>query len=696
MTKHDLLLEIGCEEIPARFIEDLRNQLADRMQKWLSEQRIEAKEAVTYATPRRIAVLIRDVAERQTDMDEEVRGPAKHIALAPDGSWSKAAEGFARKQGIPVDALVFDVWKGETYVFARKRVEGQPTVKLLAEGLPSVLSSLHFPKTMRWGTERTRFIRPVRWLVCLFGEETVPVSWAGVMAANRTRGHRFLGGEATLSHPDQYVEVLRRQWVIADVDERRRMILDQLRRMETERGWRIPVAEDLLDEVTHLVEYPTALAGSFDESFLVLPRAVLITTMREHQRYFPVESEDGRLLPHFVTVRNGDNTSLDVVARGNEKVLRARLADARFFYDEDLKLPIERAVKKLDQVVFHEELGTMGDKVRRIVNLADCLADALQWDEDRRQVLKRAAEICKFDLSTQMVYEFPELEGIMGEEYARKAGEDKEVAQAIREHHQPRHAGDETPKSIMGAVIGLADKMDTVAACFGIGIQPSGSQDPYGLRRRASGIVQILLDHGWSQLTLDQLWTIALERLQADGLLKKPMEETAEELRSFFAQRLKTVLQEEGIRYDVIDAVLGADISRPKLVLAKAKVLMERANAYETYKLAVEGFTRAANLGVKGMADVPLDETDMAEPAERELYKTYQQAEEAFAASVSKQDADGMYEALALMVPVIHRFFDDVMVMVEDETIRNRRLALLRRITDLINRFARFDQLVLT
>jgi glycyl-tRNA synthetase beta chain len=696
VTKRDLLLEIGCEEIPARFIDDLRHQLADRLQKWLKEQRIDAKKAVTYATPRRIAVLIGDVAERQEDLDEEVRGPAKKIALTPDGSWSKAAEGFARKQGVPVDALVFDEFKGETYVFARKRVEGQPTATLLAEGLPSVLSSLHFPKTMRWGAERTRFIRPVRWLVCLFGEETVSFSWAGVTAGNRTRGHRFLGKEVTLSHPGQYVEALREQWVIADVNERRERILDQLRRMEAERGWRIPVAEDLLDEVTHLVEYPTVLAGSFDADFLVLPRAVLITTMREHQRYFPVESADGRLLPHFVTVRNGDETSLDVVAKGNEKVLRARLADARFFYDEDLKLPIDQAVEKLDQVVFHEELGTVGDKVRRIVHLADRLADALQWEEDRRRVLKRAAQICKFDLSTQMVYEFPELEGIMGEEYARKAGEDEEVARAIKEHHQPRHAGDETPQSAIGAVIGLADKMDTIAACFGIGIQPSGSQDPYGLRRRASGIVQILLDHGWSQLTLDQLWTIALERLQSDGLLKKSVEETAVELRSFFAQRLKTVLQEEGIRYDVIDAVLGADISRPKLVLAKARVLMDRASAYETYKLAVEGFTRTANLGVKGTPNVPLAEADMTEPAERKLYEAYQEAEKAFMASLSEQDADGMYEALASMVPVIHRFFDEVLVMVEDETVRTRRLGLLRRITDLVHQFARFDQLVLT
>ncbi|OYD07679.1 glycine--tRNA ligase subunit beta [Paludifilum halophilum] len=693
MTDRDLLLEIGCEEIPARFVEGAAAQLSEKLSAWLKQNRIAFRFARTYATPRRLAIVVQGVAEKQTDMEEEVKGPPRRIAVSEDGGWTKAAEGFARKQGIRVDDLQSKELKGETYIFARKHHAGRPTVDLLREGLPALFESLHFPKTMRWSSRRTRFIRPVRWMVCLFGEETVPVEWAGITASNRTRGHRFLGEETVVTAPDRYVDALRDQWVVADIEERRSAIRKQLSQMEREQGWRIPIDEGLLDEVTHLVEYPTALYGSFDESFLELPAAVLITTMREHQRYFPVEGPDGELLPYFVTVRNGDDTALDQVAKGNEKVLDARLADARFFYDEDLKLPIRKAVEKLDHVVYFEDLGTIGDQMRRIRSLVLQMAYRLGLEAGEVQQVLRAAEIAKFDLSTNMVDEFPELSGVMGEEYARKAGEDPVVARTILEHHYPRFSGDTLPPSTLGALISLADKVDAVVSAFSIGIQPTGSQDPYGLRRRAAGAVQILVEKGWTSISLDDIISIALERLDSDGWLKRPREEVKKELVSFFNMRLKPVLQEEGIRYDLIDAVLASDTSFPRLVLEKAKVLSAQVEQ-EGFKHVVEGFSRAANLAEKGKQGVQVNPDHFQEQAEQELFNAVHTAAEAFQQGRSRHDARRMYEAISTLAPVIHDFFDRVLVMADDETVRHNRLALLRRIDDLVSGFAAFKKIV--
>lgn len=692
MNKKDLLLEIGCEEIPARFVDGAVKQLGEKLAEWLSSHRISFESYQTYATPRRLTVLVSRVAERQEDLSEEVKGPSARIAQTPDGGWSRAAEGFARKQGVSVEQLVLKEFKGETYVFARIHQPGEKTVDELSKSLSEVFEGLHFPKTMRWGEGRTRFIRPVRWLVCLYGDEVVPLEWAGVKAGNVTRGHRFLGAEVAIPSPGQYVERLREQYVIADVEERRELILSQLRQLEEKNGWVIPVDPGLLAEVTHLVEYPTALSGSFNEEFLSLPKEVLITTMREHQRYFPVESKDGELLPFFVTIRNGNDEGLEYVAKGNEKVLRARLADARFFYEEDLKLPIETAVKKLDQIVYQEELGSMGDRVRRIRKIALALGHQLGLDEQKMKWLERAAAICKFDLSTQMVGEFPELEGTMGREYARHAGEPAEVAEAVYEHHLPRFAGDDVPQSPIGTLLSLADKMDTIASSFAIGIQPTGSQDPYGLRRRAAGIVQILLREEWSQVSLVDLWQLALNQLEEAGLFKESRDEVEKDLEQFFALRLKTVMQEEGIRYDVIDAVLASGIGHPSFLLKKAHVLMDQLER-ESFKKEVEGFTRAANLAAKA-ENVELDKERLTELAELSLVRALEEATAKFDQASANEDPMSMYRALAHMVPAIHSFFDQVMVMVEDPQVRNNRLALLKEITHLVRQFASFEMIV--
>jgi glycyl-tRNA synthetase beta chain len=690
MSERDLLLEIGCEEVPARFIDGAVQQLGDKVSAWLTENRIQHGAVKTYATPRRLTVLIHAVAEKQADKEEEVRGPAARIAKTPDGGWSKAAEGFARKNGLTVDQLTLKEVKGETYVFAQLHQPGEETVAQLLKGLPEVISSLHFPKTMRWN-DRTRFIRPVRWLVCLFGEEVVPVEWAGLKAGNLTRGHRFLGQEIALSTPERYVEDLRGQYVLADVEERRNLILSQLRQLEETHNWKIPVDEGLLDEVTHLVEYPTAFYGTFSAEYLAVPREVLITTMREHQRYFPVEDRSGQLLPFFVAVRNGDSNGLENVAKGNEKVLRARLADARFFYDEDLKLPIEEANAKLANIVYQEELGSVGDRIGRIGEVARILAEQGGLPVDRSK-LDRAAAICKFDLATQMVGEFPELEGIMGSHYALAHGEDAEVAKAIHEHYLPRFSGDDVPQHLLGGLIGLADKMDAIAASFGIGIQPTGSQDPYGLRRKAAGIVQILLSPSFQSLSLTALIKAAVDQLAQAGLLKVERLEVERDLLQFFALRLKAVMQEMEIRYDVIEAVLGGELSYPAFIIRKAQVLMDQLDR-DAFKLEVEGFTRVANLAAKA-DDTAVTADLFADPAEHSLYEALNRAKTEWERAKENDDPSALYHALIIMVPEIHQYFDQVMVMVDDETVRKNRLALLREITSLTSAFAAFEHVV--
>lgn len=690
MMKNDLLIEIGTEEMPARFILDGERQFGERVVQWLEDQMIAFDSYQTFSTPRRLAVRVKGVAERQQDRVEEVRGPALHIAKTADGQWSKAALGFARKQKIDVDQLTIKEHKGNQYVFASKRDQGEKTVNRLQQSFHQVLQQLSFPISMRW-SRNVRFIRPVRWLVCLYGEEIVPIEWAGVRADRISRGHRFLGSDVMILSPSTYEEQLKKAYVCVDVEERKNRILTQLQALEKEHGWVIPVDESLLDEVTNLVEFPTALVGQLDSEFLSLPKLVLITTMREHQRYFSVEDQQGKILPYFVTIRNGDDRHLDIVVRGNEKVLQARLADARFFFEEDLKLPIDQAVKQLDRIVFRQELGTIGERVLRIRRLAKQIANEMKMDNQWLPILDRAAQICKFDLATQMVEEFSKLEGYMGYEYAKAAGEAEEVALAIQEHYRPRFAGDQIPEGHVGVILALADKIDMIASCFGIGLVPTGSQDPYSLRRKALGILQILLFY--PQITLTKLIELAINQLESAQLLKEPKKEVVKKLTSFFARRLQSILDESQIRYDIVEAVLAEEVSSPSLILAKAKVLMNQLKDNE-FKHQVEAYTRVANLVHANPPTEPFQDRLLDQPAEYALFEMYQKAKESFGYALNKQNAEEMYKALQLLVPVIHEFFDHVMVMVDDQRIRQNRLALLQLIHQLTNQFADFRKIV--
>lgn len=687
----DLLLEIGMEEIPSRFIRAAVEQLADKTSKWLLESRIDFGAVKLYATPRRITVLVENVAEKQKDVSEEAKGPSKKIAQDENGQWTKAALGFAKSQGVEPEQLYFKELGGVEYVHAVKSSLGVETFGVLADGLTSIIQSLSFPKNMRWGAYEMRFVRPIRWMVALFGREIIPMTLAGITSGRVTKGHRFLGQDTEIAAPSEYVSKLKDQYVFADIQERESIIRSQIAALSADKDWTIPIKEDLLEEVLFLVEFPTILFGTFNPEFLNIPQEVLITSMREHQRYFPVLNAEGKLQPFFVTFRNGNSTALEQIAKGNEKVLRARLSDAKFFYEEDQKLPIATALSKLETVVFHEELGTVGDKVRRIVKAADGLAVLAGVDNGTAVSIHRAAEICKFDLVTNMVYEFPELQGLMGEDYARKAGESEAVAKAVNEHYQPRFSGDASPASVTGAIVSMADKLDTIAGCFSIGIVPTGSQDPYALRRQAAGIIQILLDHRLP-LKLSQLFELAIGIHEQARPLKRSKNEIMKDLYDFFLLRIKNVLSDKQVRYDITDAATASGIDDVNGLVRRAAAVRD-AVTHPDFKPAVDAFNRVSNLAAKAEA-AQADPALFADPTEKALYEAWKAAHAEFDKRMEAGHEEEALRILSGLKEPVHAFFDAVMVMAEDLVVRNNRLGLLSLIASDIKRVADFSKLV--
>ncbi|WP_214734578.1 glycine--tRNA ligase subunit beta [Exiguobacterium sp. s154] len=682
----DLLLEIGLEELPAQYVLRSEKQLAERVDAFLKEARVDFGSIEVYSTPRRLAVIVRDVAETQQDLTETLRGPAKKIAQDEEGNWSKAAQGFARGRGLTVEDLYFAEEKGVEYVFAERHEKGQETLSLL-NGLEDVVRSLTFPKNMKWGMSSLRYMRPIRWLIALFGQDIIDFTIEGVKTNNVTRGHRFLSkGDVVISSPTEYVQTLESAFVMANYEMRKAEIERQIQELATKQGWTIPLDADLLEEVTNLVEWPTALFGEFDEAYLDLPEEVLITTMKEHQRYFPVYL-DGTLKNYFVTVRNGNAEHLENVARGNEKVIRARLADAVFFYEEDKKTKIDDQLGRLDRIVFHEKLGTTGAKARRVTKIAQELAPLFEADLEK---VSRAGAIHKFDLVSQMVYEFTELQGIMGEKYALQQGEDKEVAAAIREHYMPRFAGDASPETATGAVLALADKLDSIAAFFGIGMIPSGSQDPFALRRQAQGVVQILGD--WKiDLSIDTLLSKVVELQLEAGLYEADKEQVKAQLDEFFKLRLKYRLQEQQVRYDVIDAVLTTSLTVVRLD-ARADAIQEFVST--DAKALIEQLSRVVNISKKGEAgdvDPSLFENDH----EIALHDAIEQTAPATAEAVEMGDYKKALDLLQQLESPIMMYFEHTMVMSDDEAVRQNRLHEMNRLATTIKRVADFNALVL-
>ena len=685
----DLLLEIGLEEVPAKFMPPALAELKQMAETQLNEQRISYDEVVTYGTPRRIALVVKNIADKQQDLEEEAKGPAVKAAYDADGNPTKAAMGFARGQGVDVADLYQKEVNGGLYVFATKKAAGVPTSEVLPELLPQFVTGIHFPKPMRWGFTELRYARPIRWIVALHGDKVVPFSLEDITSGNVSRGHRYLGTDhLVIPCAEDYLAVMEKDFVIADQARRQAMILEQIQKLADDVEGTVQIDEDLLEEVLYLVEYPTALMGNFNPAYLMIPEELVITPMKEHQRYFPV-LKGHHLLPKFVTVRNGGAEHLEIVQAGNEKVLEARLADAKFFYDEDLKINLADNVEKLKTIVFQEKLGTIYEKMQRVQKGTAVISDLLLLGEDVKERAMRAAYLAKADLVSNVVYEFPELQGIMGYKYAYAQGEHPLTSKAIAEHYMPKNADDEIPLTFEGLVCSMADKMDTIVGCFAAGIEPTGSQDPYALRRQAAGICSMILGRG-VLVSLTALIEQAISHYPAeivgdkDALCKRVYE--------FFEQRIRNVLNDKGYRYDVIEAVVTCGYDNLTETLLRAEAL-NKMQATDTFVKVLTAFTRANNLAKKAEGSEVSDEY-LVEDVEKQLWNDVQFAETAIANQVQERMYAEALTVISTLEESISAFFDGVMVMDENENIKNNRLALLVRVSALSNKIADLTKIV--
>lgn len=712
-----LLFEIGTEEIPAKFMPGILKQLKELVAAKMQELRIPFEDITVYGTPRRMAFIAGGVAETQADVVVEAKGPSVKIAYV-SGAPSKAAQGFARGQGVDVKDLVVR----DNYVYAVKHLAGQPVVELLPGLLMDILTSLSFPKTMRWADYEFRFVRPIRWMVALFGDQIIPVEICGVKSGKFSMGHRFMQqslkaaaesqgllsaalskvgnkvysalagvkGAVEIPSAGDYKKVMYDNFVMVDQDERRALILQQIKDLAAQNGGEAEINEDLLEEVNYLVEWPTALCGKFEEKFLSLPKECIITPMREHQRYFPVLDEDGNLLNKFITVRNGGSEHLDIVTHGNERVLRARLSDAEFFFNEDRATKLEDRLEKLKTVSFQEGLGNMYDKSERLVKMAEMLRFAINTPVDEEE-LRRCALLCKTDLVTGMVIEFTELQGVMGREYALLDGEKPEVATGIFEHYLPRFAGDALPATTIGRIVGIGDKLDNICATFSRGLAPTGSQDPYALRRQALGVINILLDANYhislAKIIAGTLYLLDIKPEETGKLVPQIME--------FFKQRLRNLLMEQGIRYDVIDAVFADKRNDDMVDLAvRCKVLaayVEAGNAEPLVQVSV----RVSNLCKKIEKEVAISGALFKDESENKLHEVVAAVSKEIIPEIVLYDYAAVLKAGEKVIEPVNAFFDNVMVMDEDENVKNNRLAMLEEVRGIVNAVGDLSLLVL-
>ncbi|MBQ2245430.1 MAG: glycine--tRNA ligase subunit beta [Selenomonadales bacterium] len=669
----DLLLEIGTEEIPARFIPGILAQMESLASTRLAELRLAFEAVEVYATPRRLTLCVKQVAEQQLDQTSENKGPSVKIAFDAEGNPSKAAQGFARGQKVdPKDLVVKD-----GYVYAIVHEEGQATEALLPSFLEELILGLNFPKNMRWANLDFKYVRPIRWLLAIWDNVRIPLTIAEVSSDMFTMGHRFLSqGKVAVESVADYFAKLKENFVMIDQKEREEVIVAQINALAEKEGGRAEITEDLLEEVVYLVEYPTALCGTFEDKYLALPQEAVITPMREHQRYFPVLDANGALMPRFITVRNGSADHLEIVQHGNERVLRARLDDAKFFYEEDKKQTLESRVEKLKTIVFQDGLGTIYDKAVRLQELSVFFAAEANVQADEADI-RRAALLVKTDLLTGMVGEFSELQGIMGREYARLDGEKEVVAEAIFEHYLPRFAGDILPQTDIGRIVGIADKIDNIVATFSRGLIPTGSQDPYALRRQALGIAHICIAAGYSV----SIARIAEKAAQLLGLDEAKTKELVCAVQEFFVLRMKNILSDAGVRYDIVDAALEAGCDDVADTAARAHVLQNH-----DFSVAVQALTRVMNL-VKDSELLAVDTALFEEEAEGALWEAFNNVKE-----VATHQA--RLEALVALAQPIDRFFADVMVMAKDEAVKNNRIALLNHIKQFAGVLADFRKIV--
>ena len=683
----EFLLEIGTEEIPARFIPPALAEVAASLRKLLEQERIAVGEVLTWGTPRRLALVARDVAEGQAEVSTEIVGPPKAVAYDSYGNPTPAAQGFAKNQGVAVSDLIeVDTPRG-IYLAVSKRTAGRLTRERLQELLPSFILGLSFPKSMHWGSETITYARPIHWILARLGGEVLPFTVGDVTSGGLTYGHRFLAPQAVeVKDAAAYVAALEKAWVIVDPQVRRAHLDQELAQAAAKVGGEVVPNPGLLEENSFLVEYPSVVCGNFEDKFLALPEEVLITSMREHQRYFSLRGQNGKLLPHFIAVNNTLTRDPEVVRQGHERVLRARLSDAMYFYGVDSKVPLENRVAALKGVVFHSLLGTSYEKMERFREMAAFLARQLA--PNLTDAVRRAAYLSKADIVTEMVGEFPSLQGVMGRQYARLFGEPAAVAEAIFTHYLPRHAGDILPGDLTGALVGLADRLDTICGCFGVGLIPTGAADPYGLRRHALAIIHILRDKGL-HLNLPEAVMNALDLLQ--GKISRTPEETALEVLDFFQTRLQHLLLSEGLDNETVAAVLAAGGADVVDAADKAKALEEVRQSPDFPALAV-AFKRVINIA-RGADAAEVAPLLFEHPEETLLFEAAALMEEEVGRALEKRDYPAACRALANLRGPVDAFFEKVLVMAEDEKLRRNRLALLVGISNTFLQMADFSRI---
>ncbi len=668
----ELIFEIGTEEIPAGMIPGLRENLTRLAREKFSEARIDFDDFASYSTPRRLVLQGRGLAESQTDKEESVRGPAEEIAFNEEGKPTRAGEGFARGQNISLEEVVIR----DGYLFAEKTIAGRKTGEVLQNLLPDLVNSLPQPQKMRWGDKEYRFVRPIRWLLALLDDKVIDFELAGMESGRATRGHRFLGHDRLeIPSTDRYFELLISEKVLVKNEERRSKILEQLEELLTPEVEAV-LPEELLQEVVNLVEYPTAFLGEFSQDFLSLPDEVLTTSMIKHQRYFPLE-KSGSLINKFVGVRNGDDKHLEEVIKGNEMVIRARLADAVFFYREDQKKSPEEFNSRLDSIIYQEELGSLAEKVERLKNITREISSAVSQDEEVKEQAARAAELAKFDLVTEMVREFASLQGFMGGEYARLAGESSAVARAIAEQYLPSGSEDELPESQAGLILSLSDKADDIMSNFYVGNIPTGSQDPFALRRKATAIIRVIIEKDLD-LDLEALFELLQQEIGAG-------DEVRDKVLNFLEQRLRNYLAEEGIRYDVINAVLEKNSFDLDDIYARCRAVMQlREKDHEDFLALMYGLQRCQNLALQGKPAEEFSPELLQDEEEKNLWEKYQEAASQVQRYYESEEYFPALLAIADLKTPVDEFLDNVVVMVEDEELRRNRLKLLELVAELI------------
>lgn len=688
---HTFLLEVGLEEMPAHVVTPSIKQLVKRTKDYLKDQRIEFDNIKPFSTPRRLTIQITGLADKQEDIDESVKGPAKKIAQDDDGNWSKAAIGFTKGQGATTDDITFKEVKGTEYVFVEKHIDGKPVSEVLM-GMKDVITSMTFPTLMKWNVYDLEFIRPIRWMVALLDDKVLPIKILDVTAGNVSRGHRFLGQYTTIESADNYEKALHDQFVIVDADKRKKLIKDQIEQISKDNNWVVNINPSLLEEVNNLVEWPTAFYGNFDKKYLELPADVLITSMRDNQRFFYVQDQDKNILPYFISVRNGNKDYLENVAVGNEKVLTARLEDAMFFYKEDQSNDINFYVNKLKKVSFHDKISTMYEKMQRVEVITQVLGKNVGLSDTELSDVKRAAQIYKFDLVTGMVGEFSELQGIMGEKYALLKGENKSVATAIREHYMPISANGDLPATKVGAVLAVADKFDSILTFFAAGMIPSGSNDPYALRRQSNGIVRIVNNQKWN-FNLENMMNSFIKS-ENEHEVAPSLDQTKEfnDIVGFINDRIIKVLKDDKLRHDIIDAISETNNHNILFIFEVANVLNQHKDDDE-FKKSIEALTRVLRISNKqsfNNDDLNIDESLFENDSEKKLYEKVSTISENY----YQLGANAEFDKLMSLKDVINDYFDETMVMAKDNNIKNNHLRQMTVIANMINWFADLDKLI--